>query len=148
MVTLLRRTALALGAAALAACSPLVEADARPEGVRFTTDRDAYAPGDTVSARLVNGSDAALGYDLCFSTVEMQEGGGWIVADEPLMSCMSDLPTLHPGESVAHLRELPARLERGRYRLRIRVEYPLGHGSRAAVRSPAFTVARQPPPAS
>ncbi len=142
MVTTLRRTALVLGAAALAACSLPLDADPHPEGVRIAVDRAAYAPGDTVAARLVNDSEATLGYNLCFSTLERQQGAEWIAADEPLMICTADLKALQPGESVAHRRELPAWLESGRYRLRTHVTYPLTGGDRAAVRSAAFTVAR------
>ena len=140
MTAALRRMALVLGAAALAACaSPL---DPRPEGVRFTVDRAAYAPGDTVSARLVNGSELDLGYNLCLASLERQEGAGWTVVDEPLWICTSDLKRLPAGESVPYRRALSAGLERGRYRLRTRVEHPLPGGSRAEVRSAAFTVAR------
>jgi hypothetical protein len=142
MVTKLRRTALVLGAAALAACSLPLEADPHPEGVRIAVDRAVYAPGDTVAARLVNDSEATLGYNLCFSTLERQQGVQWIVADEPFMVCTSDLKALHPGESVPHRRELPAALESGRYRLRTHVEFPLTGGERAAVRSATFSVAR------
>jgi hypothetical protein len=142
MVTTLRRMALVLGAAALAACSSPLDADPQPEGVRFTVDRDAYAPGDTVSARLVNGSEVALGYNLCFSTLERQAGAGWTVADEPLMVCTAELRSLQPGESVGHRRVLPDGLERGRYRLRTHVEHPLPRGSRVEVRSETFTVGR------
>lgn len=140
MVTTLRRMVLVLGAAGLAACSSPVDADPQPEGVAFAVDRDAYAPGDTVSARLVNGSELPLGYNLCFSTLERQEGGGWTVADEPLMVCTAELRTLRPGESVGHRRALPAGLARGRYRLRTHVEHPVPSGNRAEVRSAAFTV--------
>lgn len=142
MATTLRRTALVLGAAVLAACSLPLEADPQPEGVRIAVDRTVYAPGDTVAARLVNDSEATLGYNLCFSTLERQQGGEWIVADEPLMACTADLKALRPGESVAHRRGLPAALEGGRYRLRTHVEFPLTGGERAAVRSATFTVAR------
>jgi hypothetical protein len=142
MVTTLGRMALVLGAAALAACSSPLDADPQPEGVRFTVDRDAYAPGDTVSARLVNGSEVALGYNLCLASLERQDGAGWTVVDEPLWICTSDLKRLPAGESVPYRRALSAGLERGRYRLRTHVEHPLPGGSRAEVHSRIFSVAR------
>ena len=142
MVPTLRGMVAALGVAAMAACSGLVEPDAGPEGVRMTVDRERYAPGDTVSARLENGSETALGYNLCFSTLERREGSGWDVADEPLMICTAELRHLGPGESVAHRRELPAGLQSGWYRLRVFVHFPLENGSRVPVHSEAFEVAR------
>ncbi len=133
---------LVLGAAALAACSSPLGADPQPEGVRLTVDRDAYAPGDTVSARLVNDSELDLGYNLCSASLERQDGAGWTVVDEPLWICTADLKRLPAGESVPYRRALSAGLERGRYRLRTRVEHPLPRGSRAEVRSGTFTVGR------
>lgn len=142
MVTALRKVALVLGAAALAACSSPLDPDPQPEGVRFAVERDAYAPGDTVSARLVNDSELALGYNLCLAALERQDGAGWTVVDEPLWICTADLKRLPAGESVAYRRALSPGLERGRYRLRTRVEHPLPGGGRAEVRSRSFTVGR------
>lgn len=142
MVTTLRRMALVLGAAALAACSSPLDTDPQPEGVRFTVDRDAYAPGDTVSARLVNGSEVALGYNLCLATLERQDGAGWTEVDAPLWVCTAELRRLPAGESVPYRRALSAGLERGRYRLRTHVEHPLPGGSRAEVRSGTFAIGR------
>lgn len=142
MTATLRRMALVLGAAALAACSSPLDADPAPEGVRFTVDRGAYAPGDTVHARLVNGSELALGYNLCLADLERQDGRSWTVVDAPLWICTSDLRRLPAGESVPYRRALSAGLERGRYRLRTRVDHPLPGGREAEVRSPTFTVGR------
>ena len=139
MVETLRRTALVLGVAAAAACSSVLGPDAG-SGVRFAVDREAYAPGDTVHARLENRAEVALGYNLCFSTLEQRRDAEWIARDEPLMICTADLERLDPGESVEHRRELPAGLERGRYRLRVWVHFPLDGGSRLPVRSEAFAV--------
>jgi hypothetical protein len=133
---------LVLGAAALAACSSPLDADPQPEGVRFTVDRGAYAPGDTLSARLVNDSGLELGYNLCSASLERQDGAGWTVVDEPLWICTADLKRLPAGDSVPYRRALSAGLELGRYRLRTRVEHPLSGGSRAEVRSGTFTVGR------
>jgi hypothetical protein len=95
-----------------------------------------------VSARLVNGSEVALGYNLCLASLERQDGAGWTVVDEPLWVCTSDLKRLPPGESVPYRRALSAGLERGRYRLRTHVYIPMPGGSRAEVRSGTFTIGR------
>lgn len=122
MAAALRRTMLALGAAALAACTSLLDPDPRVDGVALAVERSAYAPGDTVAARLVNESDLAVGYNLCLASLERREGAGWIVVDEPLVLCTADLRTLEPGGSVPYRRALSAGLEAGVYRLRTRVE--------------------------
>ncbi|HEX2189947.1 MAG TPA: hypothetical protein VHG51_13665 [Longimicrobiaceae bacterium] len=140
MVPTLRGLALVLAAIALTACDTLVEVDSRAEGVRIALEREAYAPGDTLSARLVNDSGVELGYNFCITTLLRREGGGWVVADVPLALCTAELRPLRPGDSVALLREIPARLESGEYRLRATVLVPLDGGGRAVVDSGSFRV--------
>ncbi|MEW5928476.1 MAG: hypothetical protein AB1941_13490 [Gemmatimonadota bacterium] len=142
MAATLRRIALALGTAALAACTSLLDPDPRADGVAFAVERAAYALGDTVAARLVNESGVAVGYNLCLASLERREGAGWLVVDELLIVCTADLRTLEPGESVPYRRALSAGLEAGVYRLRTHVEFPLTGGSRVEVRSAHFTVGR------
>lgn len=142
MAATLRRTMLALGTAALAACTSLFDPDPRVDGVAFAVERASYAPGDTVAARLVNESDLALGYNLCLASLERREGAGWTVVDEPLIICTAELRTLEPGASVPYRRALSAGLEGGVYRLRTRVELPLTGGPQVAVGSAPFTIGR------
>lgn len=137
----LRGAALALCVGVLAGCETLVEADPRAGGVHVAVERGAYAPGDTVRARLVNASEVEVGYNLCFTTLLRREGGSWSVADEPLMICTAEMRPLRPGESVEHLRELPAGLRSGEYRLRASVHFPRD-GGRTAVDSESFRVER------
>lgn len=142
MAATLRRMLLVLGTAALAACTSLFDPDPRVDGVALVVERASYAPGDTVAARLENGSELAVGYNLCLASLERREGAGWRVVDEPLVICTAELRTLEPGGSVPYRRALSAGLEAGVYRLRTAVELRLVGGPHVQVGSATFTVGR------
>lgn len=127
-----------LGAALLAACPGLTGSD--PADVRYEADRAAYAPSDEIVTRLVNESDAVVGYNLCGARLEKRAGSGWIaVARNPEHPCTMPLYSLQPGETATYREPAGVFPGAGTYRLRTTVETPVP-GRRGEVVTNPFTV--------
>ena len=141
MTTRILAALLALSAAAcgnaFVASDPLVE---------VTTDRAAYAPGDTVRVTFRNVSGEVLGYNLCVSKLDRRSGDAWTTVDEfpgPGGACTLELRSLREGESVQAKRAIPASSPAGTYRLVYNGIGPWrGEGRNREVATPAFTVQR------
>lgn len=94
-----------------------------PAGVEFSTDRAQYAPGDDVQLRLVNGVDQTLGYNLCFSDLERQDGQEWQVVPDPETVCTTVQHGLSPGDSAYFTKTIMTGIPSGTYRYRTNVEH-------------------------
>lgn len=95
----------------------------------FRTAATAYTPGSEVAVQLENGSDVYLGYNLCFTNVELErrQDGEWEVVPTSLGpdgpgGCLDVMLGLAPSESAESSVWLPGGLGAGRYRLAIEVE--------------------------
>lgn len=99
--------------------------------IRLRTDREAYAPGSSVTVELINDSDQHVFYNLCFGYVDLERkvGDRWravrqrlhpaatpATADTP-MGCHAVGLGLPPGARAADMLRLPADLPVGTYRL-------------------------------
>ncbi len=107
------------------------------------TDRETYSPGAELSLRLGNESTQALGYNLCFSTLQRREGEDWAEVPRPDTSpvelCAAPQYSLEPGESTSSLRTLDEPLPEGEYRYLTNVEWRWS-GERMDVMSNSFRV--------
>lgn len=103
--------------------------------VLFETTASVYAPGDEVTARLVNDTRGDLGYNLCFTTIEAR-GDTWgpVTAYGEDIVCTDILLRLRAGERAERMVPLPEDLPAGRYRLATDVE--LEDGRRTEVTAP------------
>ncbi|WP_143195411.1 immunoglobulin-like domain-containing protein [Archangium sp. Cb G35] len=132
---MIHRNALLGGAVLwLTACGvPLVgEADLK-------TDQQTYAPGSKVKLLLRNDSLQLLGYNLCMSSLQRDEGGTWTVVPPPgRQLCAAIQYNIWPGESGESLRPLPETLPEGTYRYVTNVDW---NGEHQEVASNAFSVA-------
>lgn len=108
----------------------------------LATDRDSYAAGSVAVIRLTNRYDHALGYNLCHSVLERQQGVAWETAPrEGDRVCTMELRLLDPGRSVTYEFRLASSLPAGAYRFRTTLEN-MRTGAREPVVSNAFTVTR------
>jgi hypothetical protein len=112
-----------------------------PGDAVLETDRETYAPGAELSLRLGNESLQALGYNLCFSTLQRHEGADWTAVPRPDTRefCQASQAGLEPGESTSYLRTLDASLPEGEYRYLTSVEWRW-NGERMDVVSNTFRV--------
>jgi hypothetical protein len=112
-----------------------------PQAV-LETDRETYAPGEELSLRLGNESLQALGYNLCFSTLQRREGEAWEAAPRPDTReiCQASQFSLGPGDSTSARRTLDASLPEGEYRYLTNVEW-MWDEERMEVVSNSFRVA-------
>lgn len=111
----------------LSACAAGNSANVDTFGLDFDVEPDDVAPGDSITLELENESGAAVSYNLCSSTLEMESGGAWSALQEDRM-CTRELRVL-PADDEAHFRlQLPQTLEAGRYRFTTAVH--LEEGSR------------------
>lgn len=114
--------------------------------VEVTTDRAAYAPGDTVRVTMRNVSGESLGYNLCVSKLDRRSADAWATVDVfpgPGGACTMELRHLPAGESVQTRRVIPAATEAGTYRLVYNgIGAYRGDGPNRDVATPAFTVQR------
>ena len=114
--------------------------------VVLETDRETYAPGQELSLRLGNESIEALGYNLCFSTLQRREGEEWAAVPRPETAprelCAASQSGLAPGGSTSSVRTLAAWLPEGEYRYLTNVEWRW-NGERMDVVSNTFRVVAQ-----
>ena|SRR5687767_7223610 len=137
----LRSTAVTLTALVMASCELT-----SPEqvDVSFQLLSAIDNPGDTLIARLANHSDRPIGFNLCQTALEQRRGSNWVEID-PLFGvsagggCLDILAILSPGGSAQYRPSIPTDLAPGTYRLRTRVEAPLG-GSRHELPTGPFSI--------
>ena len=91
--------------------------------------------GATVTLTLTNGTDNAIGYNLCTSA--LQTAAGTAVATDRV--CTMELRTLQPGRNASYGYELPASLPDGGYRFSTSIDHMSGSGP-GSVRSNAIEV--------
>ncbi len=106
--------------------------------VVLETDQERYAPGAELKLRLQNESFVALGYNLCFSTLQRQEEGSWMAVPRPANEfCVAYQARLGPGGSTESTYPLSETLPEGLYRYVTSVEWS---GEREEVTSNTFSV--------
>jgi hypothetical protein len=132
--------ALALGCRASAeqgAATPEGAAATGP-GVALAVEPGRAAPGEEVELVLRNGSDGAVGYNLCTSVLEREAESGWEAVPSDRV-CTMELRMLEPGQDARFRLELPPDLAPGTYRFLTRVER-METGARDGVASDPFSV--------
>lgn len=131
-------------AAVVGTCSPTDPAN--DGSVRFVLSETVVAPGDILAGSLVNRSAAPIGYNLCVVALDRRTDSEWeqVTATfgvPPGGACILPLLTLEPGGTAPYRQQLPRDFAAGRYRLRVRVEVPIGGGSNDVVlTTQTFTV--------
>jgi hypothetical protein len=80
-----------------------------------------YAPGDTVSAELVNRSDEQVGHGACALRLEHLAGGRWTLVGPEEVPCIAILYVLQPGATHVLRLHLDPTLKSGIYRLRAEI---------------------------
>ncbi|MDT7857875.1 hypothetical protein RQM47_14610 [Rubrivirga sp. S365] len=128
-------------------CEPA--AAAAPLG--FSTDRSAYAPGDSLVLRLV--PTAYLEYNLCHALLERRRAGRWarergsfrFLSDEDRARgvaadvCNDMLYAARAGRAVCYAVRLSRRLEPGTYRFQTETTRPSLAGRALSVRDTLAT---------
>lgn len=105
------------------------------DGISLAATPPAASPGSPMSLTLSNGSQQAIGYNLC--TSQLQTVSGSVVRTDRV--CTLELRTLEPGRTTTYSYELPTGLPAGQYRFTTDVER-MQTGGRTSVTSNAFQV--------
>jgi hypothetical protein len=141
----LRSTAAVTAIAACAivgACAPQTQSSDVSAGfAELTVAPATVRAGGNVELRLTNRSAHSLGYNLCTSALERSQGDGWGEGVPLNEACTMELRTLAPGASAAFSGTLPAAVPPGIWRVRSRIEWPLGQDM-VGVASEPFEVTR------
>lgn len=119
----------------LCACSSL---QSGASDVTLDVEPNTAAPGDSITLTLSNGTSSAIGYNLCTTGVERQQGSGWEAVPSDRV-CTMELRTLEPGRQARYPTTLPDPLPPGDYRAFTTIEL-MDAGDRTTVRSDAFRV--------
>jgi hypothetical protein len=109
------------------------------ENVILTPDREAYTPGQTISADLFNGTDIEIGLGWCDLRLEQQIGTDWTLVGPPGLPCLDGMWAIGPGRRIEQTLELDPQLAPGAYRLRQEIMPYTSHPTRF-VRSAAFRI--------
>ncbi|HEV7767203.1 MAG TPA: hypothetical protein VGQ76_19535 [Thermoanaerobaculia bacterium] len=123
---------LLLSVMVVAACAMTSAPDGSPRGVTLT----AAHTGPTVMLTLRNDSGAAVGYNLCSSTLQRRAGGTWENVPTGLI-CTMEIRNLDSGGTATFEHTLPGGLATGEYRYVTIVD---ANGSRAEAASNPFSV--------
>lgn len=108
------------------------------------TEQETYAPGAEVKLLLRNDSLQVLGYNLCMSSLQRDEGGTWTVVPPPgRRLCAAPQYNIWPGENDEARYPLPETLPEGTYRFVTGVDWD---NERQEVASNAFHVAHPEAP--
>jgi hypothetical protein len=111
----------ALASAVALACQPAPQPGASTtapgSGVTIDVDRPSYRPGDRVELRITNHTNETLGFNPCTRSIERRQGDAWSLIVEADRVCTMQLYLLDAHATRTEATELPARLERGTYRL-------------------------------
>ena len=119
----------------LCACSTLRSG---ADAVTLAIEPAAAAPGDSITLTLTNGTSTQIGYNLCTTGLERQEGSGWEAVPSDRI-CTMELRSLEAGQQTRYRSTLPDPLSPGDYRAFTTVEL-MGPGNRETVRSDTFRV--------
>lgn len=119
----------------LCACSTL---QSGADNVSLAVDPASAAPGDSITLTLTNGTSTQIGYNLCTTGLERQQGSGWEAVPSDRV-CTMELRTLEPGQQTSYRSTLPDPLPPGDYRAFTTVEM-MGAGDRVTVRTDTFRV--------
>jgi hypothetical protein len=111
-------------------------------GVSLVVEEESYVHLDTLDARLVNESSAAIGYNLCTSWRERRTGDTWERID-PLRMCTSELRTLGTGETATWREPVDPYWGTAEYRLSVSI-WPEGADAATVVSSAPFSVSGDP----
>lgn len=122
----------------LSACGQALQNGSGP--VSLTVEPPTAAPGDSVTLILRNDSPAAVGYNLCSGTLEMNAAGGWQRVPSDRV-CTMEIRILAPGEVTRYPLALEPGLEPGDYRYVTSVD-AMEEGHRGPLRSAVFRVVR------
>ncbi len=125
----------------LVACAPVPvsstppPADAHASVVTLTAERI-----DAARVRLIlqNGSNGAVGYNLCTSGLQKRNGPAWEQVGTGDI-CTMELRSLPPGQDATFEKRLPEDLPAGEYRYSTSVEIPMGN-AQVRVATSAFAV--------
>jgi hypothetical protein len=115
------RTLVALMIPLLCGCGPTVQTDMTNSDVVLLVAPVPATAGDSVTLTLENGLAQPIGYNLCTSGLERQDGEDW----QPVPSdrvCTMELRLLEPGERASFTLQLQPELTGGVYRFRTNVE--------------------------
>lgn len=96
-------------------------------GVAFTPSRTTFVRNDRIGLKLVNNTSEPVGYDLCYTRIEMKIEGQWHVAEDYPDYCEPELRVLEVGKSADYGLNMGEVLPAGQYRVLTEVEAP--HGS-------------------
>lgn len=110
----------------VSACAPVTGIDQPSTSpaarVRFTLE--PVSPG-VVRLMLDNGASEPVGYNLCTSRLQRNDGGTWVAVPTDEV-CTMQISTLNPGHDATFEKRLPAGIPTGEYRYVTRVEIPFG----------------------
>jgi hypothetical protein len=103
-----------------------VQATAASQPVSFKTSRTTFVRNDRIGLTLVNHTDGPVGYDLCYTRMEMKVEGNWHVAEDYPDFCDTELKVLEAGRSADYNVNMAEVLPAGQYRVLTVVEIPHG----------------------
>jgi hypothetical protein len=113
----MRRSVFYLGfLASLAGCSSLL--GLRSGEVVLTPARSVFSAGETVTARLSNGSSDSIGYGACALRAERHNGSQWELAGPESVGCTMQLILLGANSERTLELRFGTPLSAGEYRLR------------------------------
>lgn len=123
-------------------CSMMLAPESGDRNVEFTTERQAYAPGDDVAITLTNRTKHGIGYNLCWSIVQQRVNGEWKAPKNvPGRICTAELRYLAQGRTASSVFPLPEMLPAGEYRIITSVEN-MRTGNQLAVATNPFAIGR------
>ncbi|MFU8802934.1 MAG: immunoglobulin-like domain-containing protein [Bradymonadaceae bacterium] len=103
--------------------------EAKPEhaaGIVLSTPRTTFVRNDRIGLKLTNDTDTAVGYDLCYTRIEMEVEGQWHAVEDYPDYCGEELRVLEPGDSADYGLSMADVLPSGKYRVITEVEIPHG----------------------
>lgn len=117
---------------------------------RVTLNKQSYAPGEQVDARLTNLTDVTLDYSstVCYMTLERRDGSAWIPVTQRNTVCRMGMMLLAPRQSLPFPYRLAPGLAAGTYRLSFPEPTPadvtIGGSPAPTLTTIPFTVASGP----
>jgi hypothetical protein len=123
--------------ALLAGCAGITGPDSA--SIVLLVDEEVVSSADSVTMRLVNASDRAIGYNLCEALLERQDGTRWHAAEQG-RTCFGIMYGLRPGGESAESRPLPPETAPGVYRFRLEVHADTRRQEKVTVWSSGFEV--------
>ncbi|MBA2661441.1 MAG: hypothetical protein H0U74_04055 [Bradymonadaceae bacterium] len=132
MKHLLLLTMLLLASAACATQNASPASDASPaaaipaSGVAFTTTRSAYVRNEKINVNLVNHTAHDVGYNLCYTRIDMRIEGAWHAAENFPDFCDQAARRLEAGQRADYVIAMAEALPAGEYRIVTLIENPLG----------------------